>query len=94
MLTDSFKMRVPEATDKQAEYFLGLAGDVINIRRQTNEVEEKYRRLQVEIAIELFNKIGAEGQTRHSENGIDRTFATTMVSRTLLSQIIPRAVVY
>lgn len=93
MLIESFKLRCPAASDEQAQYFMELAGDVINNRRQTTEVEDRYQRLQVEIAVELFNKIGAEGQSRHSENGIDRTFATTMVSRTLLSQIIPRAVI-
>lgn len=53
------------------------------------EVPIQYARLQIAIAIELFNKRGAEAQTAHSENGISRTYEAGDVSPSLLKQIIP-----
>ena len=53
------------------------------------EVPYQYERLQVSIALELFNKMGAEGETSHSENGINRAYEAGDVSPSLLKQIIP-----
>lgn len=52
-------------------------------------VPEHYEQLQIRIAVELFSKMGAEGQTAHSENGINRTYESADVSPSLLRQIIP-----
>ena len=94
MLLEIMKRRIPSETNEELlQDFLNIAGSMINIRRQTSEVEEKYKYLQVEIAIELYNKMGAEGQSSHSENGVNRAYMETMVSRALLSQIVPRGVV-
>lgn len=46
----------------------------------------RYERLQLSLAVELYNQRGAEGQSSHSENGISRTWPG--VSR-ILSQIAP-----
>lgn len=54
-------------------------------------IPTKYDTVQVEIAAYLINKIGAEGETRHSENGVDRTYETADVPRELLRRIIPIA---
>lgn len=43
---------------------------------QPQEVETRYEQLQIELAISLFNERGAEGQTRHSENGVSRHWRT------------------
>lgn len=45
--------------------------------------------IQMRIAVELFSKMGAEGQTMHSENGVNRTWEAGDVSPSLLRQIIP-----
>ena len=50
------------------------------------EVPARYERIQVALAVELYSKRGAEGQTSHSENGITRTWPET--SR-LLNRIMP-----
>jgi hypothetical protein len=52
-------------------------------------VDIKYEYVQLKIAIELYSKMGAEGQTAHNENGINRTFENADVSKSLLRQIIP-----
>lgn len=49
-------------------------------------VPARYERIQIQLAVELYGRRGAEGQTGHSENGINRTWPEA--SR-LLSRIIP-----
>lgn len=52
-------------------------------------IEDRYVDLQYRIAVDLYNKQGAEGQTVHKENGIDRTFESSWISEQLLSEVIP-----
>lgn len=52
-------------------------------------VPTAYEHIQIQIALELFSKMGAEGQTSHSENGINRTYEAADVSPSLLRRIIP-----
>ena len=53
------------------------------------EVPTRYEDVQLEIAVELYSKIGIEGQTSHSESGISRHYETGSVSSSLLSRIMP-----
>lgn len=53
------------------------------------EVPARYHMLQIRIAAELYAKMGAEGQTAHSENGISRTWESADVAQGLLEQIVP-----
>lgn len=53
------------------------------------EVPAQYADLQFRIALDLYNKIGAEGQTGHSENGVSRTYESSWVSEQLLCEVIP-----
>lgn len=78
----------PES-DAVLEFYLDNAKDIICDIRNTDIVESKYLTTQIKIAIELYNKRGAEGQTAHSENGISRTYEKSDVSSSLLSQITP-----
>ena len=48
-----------------------------------------YEHIQLQIAVELFSKMGAEGQTGHSENGVSRTWEAGDVSQGLLRRIVP-----
>ena len=50
-----------------------------------------YEHIQLQIAIELFSKMGAEGQTGHNENGVSRTWESGDVSQRLLKRIVPIA---
>ena len=45
-----------------------------------------YEEIQLQLAVELYNQRGAEGQTSHSENGISRSWPE---KNRLLSMIMP-----
>lgn len=55
------------------------------------EVPVQYGYVQVEIAVYLLNKRGAEGQTSHSENGISRGYEDGDIPPTLMREITPCA---
>jgi hypothetical protein len=48
-----------------------------------------HEQIQLRVAVELFNKMGAEGQTQHDENGIKRTWEAGDVSPSLLRLVVP-----
>lgn len=52
-------------------------------------VPPQFEHIQMQIAVELFSKMGAEGQTAHGENGISRTYEAADVSPSLLRKITP-----
>lgn len=54
-------------------------------------VPPKYDYTQVEIAVYLLNKRGAEGETSHSENGISRTYENADIPASLLREVLPMA---
>jgi hypothetical protein len=53
------------------------------------EVPTQYADLQFRIALDLYNKIGAEGQLGHSENGVSRSWESSWVSEQLLREVVP-----
>ena len=53
------------------------------------ELSAFHQLIQVRVAVELFGKMGAEGQTAHDENGIKRTWEAGDVSPSLLRQVVP-----
>jgi len=81
----------PDVDDAILQFHLDRAKDIICNLRNTDIVESKYINTQTEIAIEMFNKMGAEGETSHGENGISRTYDASDVSKSLLDKIIPVA---
>lgn len=52
-------------------------------------VPKQYEHIQLQIAVELFSKMGAEGQTAHNENGVNRTYEAADISPSLLRRIVP-----
>lgn len=52
-------------------------------------VEPRYMDLQIRIAEDMYNRIGASGQISHSENGISRSWGSEWVSADLLQEITP-----
>lgn len=76
-------------------YLLEQAEGIVLNRRypfgvpEKAEVPKQYEHIQLQIAVELYSKMGAEGQVAHKENGIDRTFEAADVSPSLLNRIIP-----
>lgn len=58
-------------------------------KKLPKELDERYLDLQFRCAMDLYNKIGAEGQLGHNENGISRTYESSWISDQLLSEITP-----
>ena len=86
--------RTGEANQDILEDLLETAKEIILSVRFPNsewpdEVEDRYKGLQIRIALDLYNKRGAEGETAHSENGISRTYTAGWVSKDLLAEIVP-----
>ena len=85
-----------EADEDTVSAYLSLAGDKICRRAYpfdptVTEVPAQYQFLQVEIAVYLLNKRGAEGQTGHTENGISRSYESGDVPASMMRQVIPMA---
>lgn len=53
------------------------------------DVPDRYLTKQVEIAVYLYNKRGAEGQTGHSESGINRQYENGDIPESLLYGVTP-----
>ena len=95
---ERLRIRIPEKdiTDIELEDILESAKAVILSRRfpfgdYPEDIEPRYKDLQIRIAVEMFNKRGAEGEIAHSENGVSRTYASANVSEDLLKEITPKA---
>ena len=94
---ERLKLRIPENNNElELEDVLESAKAVILSRRypfgeQPLEIEDRYKDLQIRIAVEMYNKRGVEGQTAHSENGVSRTYSSANVSKELLNEITPKA---
>ena len=50
------------------------------------QIPARYENIQIQLATELYTQRGAEGQTGHSENGINRSWPQ---KNRLLSMIVP-----
>lgn len=88
------KAMAEETNDSTVSAYLGIAGNKICRKAypfdpSVTEVPEQYSLLQVEIAVYLLNKRGAEGEAAHSENGISRTYENGDVPPSMLRQIVP-----
>ena len=83
------------ASDDLLLYLLEQAEGIVLNRRYPFGAPEGatlsvlHQQVQIRVAVELFSKMGAEGQTAHDENGIKRTWEAGDVSPSLLRQIVP-----
>lgn len=77
------------------DYEIERAIDTINRCRNftpSNDIlyDEKYEYLIIPMCVSSLAKMGAEGETSHSENGVSRSYGTDNdYPKDLLSQIIP-----
>lgn len=74
--------------------YINIAGELVLNRRYPfgyagEEVPSRYENIQIQIALDLYNRRGAEGQIVHTENGISRTWASDHISSSLLKLITP-----
>lgn len=93
-LLERFKVRTEETNDTLILDLLNSAGQAIVTRRYpfgdgTETVPDRYADLQLRIAIDLYDRMGAEGQLSHSENGVNRSWADASVSQDLLKEVVP-----
>ena len=78
------------------EVYLELAGQKILNRMYPYkesydglEVPDRYVAVQLKIANYMINKIGAEGQIQHIENGIHRNYGSADVPDGMMEEIVP-----
>lgn len=91
---ERLKVRTGEADEALLADLLESAKSIIfSIRFPYSEwpetVEQRYIDLQIRIAEDLYNRIGASGQLSHSENSISRSWGSECVSEQLLREITP-----
>ena len=86
----------PDTASAELSYMLiEMAEGIVLNKRYPFGVPENatippmYEHIQLQIAVELFSKMGAEGQTAHSENGINRSYEAADISPSLLKRIAP-----
>ena len=83
------------ASDELLSYLMEQSEGIILNRRYPFGAPEEvtlsamHEQIQLRIAVELFSKMGAEGQTEHAENGITRKWEAGDVSPSLLRTIVP-----
>ena len=100
-MTDAEKLQMVKAMTGETDEgtlstYLSIAGSKVCRKAYPFDptvitVPDRYAHIQVEIAVYLLNKRGAEGQTAHSENGISRSYEDGDVPPTLLRDIVPFA---
>lgn len=93
-LLERLAKRTDEADEAVLEDMMESAKSIILGRRfpygdWPDEVEPRYQDLQLRIAEDMYNRIGASGQISHSENGISRSWGAEWVSEELLNEITP-----
>lgn len=55
------------------------------------EVPDRYAMIQLNIAVYMLNKRGAEGEIQHIENGIHRNYGSSDIPDALLKDVYPYA---
>jgi len=92
------RLRCDESTnDALLTDYLNGAVEVINGIRDyvpTDDepvIEARYKRLAVSMALVSYNRSGAEGESSHDENGLNRTYETGEYPISLINKIVPKA---
>lgn len=92
---ERLKLRIPDEPDENVLLeMLESAKEVIMVLRfpygtWPDEVEPQYRGTQIDMAVDMYNRLGAEGQIGHSENGVSRTWGAEWVSNELKRRVVP-----
>ena len=93
-----------ETDETTVGYYLDNAGEIIlnqlypydESREQieTLAVPDRYLNLQMRMTVVLLNKRGADGESMHIENGINRHYGAAEVPAEMLREIVPKAVAF
>ncbi len=98
MTQAELKARVSALTGETNEdillTFIQLAADKVIAKAYpfdptVTEVPDRYQGVQLEIAVYMLNKRGAEGETSHNENGVNRSYEAASVPDSMLKGVIP-----
>ena len=90
-------LMLPEAKEEELPLLIEISESIVLNQRypfgypDDIVVEKQYESIQLQIAIEIYNRAGAEGQLMHVENGITRQYESAFVSTRLLRRIMPYA---
>ena len=95
---ERLKLLSGETDEKILSAFLDIAGERIirrayPFRHDISFVPVEYHSIQVDIALYLLNKRGAEGEISHNENGISRSYESADVPDSMMKHIVPHAAV-
>lgn len=98
VLRGIFGLTYDDLADNVIEYYLTSAKDAILKRlypldpsASERSLPARYDNRQIQIAGDLIQRRGAEGQTVYNEGGVSRTYANAYVPFDLLKDIIPYA---
>lgn len=88
-----------ETDDNILLTFLDIAAEKVlakcyPYRHDKRSVPARYHNTQLEIAVYLLNKRGAEGETVHNENGVNRSYESASVPDSMLKGIVPFASIF
>lgn len=88
---ENLKKRIPSASENDLVLALEDAKDAILARRypfgdRSGNLETRYLGLQIRLAVVLYNKRGAEGESAHTENGVSRSYES---ADDLLKEVTP-----
>lgn len=91
---ERLKLRTNETDEALLQELLDSAKHAILARRfpygeYPEILEPRYSDLQVRIALATYNKLGADYQTSHNENGVDRGWASEGIPEELLQEVTP-----
>ena len=82
-------------TDDEITAYLDLSENSILERRYPYGIPEglvfpvRYDILSCEITVALISKMGAEGEITHTENGINRAYASSFIPSDMLRTVVP-----
>ena len=90
-------MNITDTTyDSQLNYYISKAKKSIkHVRYPFNnapiawDAETDYTEKIIELVIYDYSKMGVEGQTSHSENGIGRGYEDAAYPKSMLNEIVP-----
>lgn len=96
---ERLKIRIPEEPDDAVlvEMLESAKDCIMELRFPFSgqewpyEVEPRYLSTQIDMAVDMYNRLGAEGQLSHSENGISRAWGAEWISDELKRRIVPYA---
>ena len=97
MTAEEMMARAVERTGESQEVltsYIEEAGQAIlnhvyPFRDDIDTVPERYHNRQLEIVVYLANKQGAEGETKHDENGTNRTYESGSIPESMFEGLVP-----